>query len=90
MPEKLPKPNMIFDCYENKIDIVLVKSISRFARNTVDLLETIKRLKGLRIEVIFHQEDLRTSETETMCSFQPWEPLLRLKASQPARQSNGA
>jgi DNA invertase Pin-like site-specific DNA recombinase len=56
--------DMIFDCYENKIDIVLVKSISRFARNTVDLLETIKRLKGLRIEVIFHQEDLRTSETE--------------------------
>lgn len=42
----------------------MVKSISRFARNTVDLLETIKRLKGLRIEVIFHQEDLRTSKTE--------------------------
>ena len=56
--------DMIFDCYENRIDIVLVKSISRFARNTVDLLETIKRLKGLRIEVIFHQENLRTSETE--------------------------
>jgi site-specific DNA recombinase len=30
---------LIFDCYENRIDIVLVKSIGRFARNTVDLLE---------------------------------------------------
>ena len=29
---------MIFDCYENRIDIVVVKTISRFARNTVDLL----------------------------------------------------
>ena len=36
---------LIFDCYEDKFDIVLVKTISRFARNTVDLLETINRLK---------------------------------------------
>jgi len=32
---------MIFDCHENRIDIVVVKTISRFARNTVDLLETV-------------------------------------------------
>jgi len=38
---------MIFDCYENRINIVLVKTISRFARNTVDLLETVSRLKSL-------------------------------------------
>lgn len=44
------------------IDIVLVKTISRFARNTVDLLETVSRLKGLGIEIIFYQENLRTSE----------------------------
>jgi len=55
---------LIFDCYENRIDIVLVKTISRFARNTVDLLETVSRLKGLGIEVIFHQENLRTSEAD--------------------------
>lgn len=55
---------LIFDCYENLIDIVLVKTISRFARNTVDLLETVRRLKGLGIEVIFQQENIRTSETE--------------------------
>jgi len=55
---------LIFDCYENKVDIVLVKTISRFARNTVDLLETVSRLRGLGIEVIFHQENLRTSEAD--------------------------
>ena len=55
---------LIFDCYENFIDIVIVKTISRFARNTVDLLETVSRLKGLSIEIIFEQENLRTSEAE--------------------------
>lgn len=55
---------LIFDCYENRVDIILVKTISRFARNTVDLLETVSRLKGLGIEVIFHQENLRTSEAD--------------------------
>lgn len=55
---------MISDCYENRIDIVLVKTISRFARNRVDLLETVSRLKGLGVEIIFHQENLRTSETD--------------------------
>jgi len=55
---------LIFDCYENLIDIVLVKTISRFARNTVDLLETVSRLKGLGVEIIFWQENLRTSETD--------------------------
>ena len=53
-----------FDCYENRIDIVVVKTISRFARNTVDLLETVSRLKSLGVEIIFHQENLRTSETD--------------------------
>ena len=55
---------LIFDCYENRIDIVLVKTISRFARNTVDLLETVSRLKGLGVEIIFNQENLRTSEAD--------------------------
>ena len=55
---------LIFDCYENQIDIVLVKTISRFARNTVDLLETVSRMKGLGVEVIFHQENIRTSKAD--------------------------
>lgn len=55
---------LISDCYENRIDIVLVKTISHFARNTFDLLETVSRLKGIGVEIIFHQENLRTSETD--------------------------
>lgn len=55
---------MIFDCYENRIDIVVVKTISRFDRNTVDLLETLSRLKSLGVEIVFHQENLLTSETD--------------------------
>ncbi|KGM94332.1 recombinase family protein [Clostridium botulinum] len=56
--------SMIFDCYENLIDIVLVKSISRLARNTVDLLETVNRLRSMGIEMIFDQENIRTSEVD--------------------------
>lgn len=55
---------MIFDCYENQIDIILVKTISHFARNVVDLLETVRRLKSIGVEIIFHQENLRTSEAD--------------------------
>lgn len=42
---------MIADCEAGKIDIVLTKSISRFARNTVDLLNTVRRLKELGVSV---------------------------------------
>ena len=40
---------MLSDCEEGKIDIILTKSISRFARNTIDLLNTVRRLKELGI-----------------------------------------
>ncbi|WP_242862314.1 recombinase family protein [Clostridium botulinum] len=42
------------DSYENYFDIILVKSISRFSRNTVDLIDTVNKLICLRIEVIFN------------------------------------
>ena len=42
---------MLRDCEDGKIDIILCKSISRFARNTVDLLNTVRRLKAIGIEV---------------------------------------
>lgn len=49
---------MIADCETGKIDIVLTKSISRFARNTVDLLETVRHLKELGISVRFEKENI--------------------------------
>ena len=51
---------LIADCEAGKIDIVLTKSISRFARNTVDLLETVRHLKGMGIEVRFEKENIRS------------------------------
>ncbi len=51
---------MIRDCEDGKIDIILTKSISRFARNTVDLLKTVRRLKELGIEIQFEKESIRS------------------------------
>lgn len=51
---------LITDCEQGKIDIVLCKSISRFARNTVDLLRTIRRLNELGINVYFEKENIST------------------------------
>ena len=47
---------MLRDCRDGKIDRILCKSTSRFARNTVTLLETARELKGLGISVSFEKE----------------------------------
>ena len=49
---------MIADCEAGKIDIILTKSISRFARNTVDLLNAVRHLKELGISVQFEKEHI--------------------------------
>ena len=51
---------MLSDCEEGKIDIILTKSISRFARNTVDLLETVRHLKSIGVEVRFEKEKIHS------------------------------
>lgn len=51
---------MMGDCEAGKIDLVLVKSISRFARNTVDALKAIRRLKDIGVEVRFEREGIST------------------------------
>jgi len=51
---------LITDCEEKKIDLVITKSISRFARNTLDCLKYIRRLKELGIPVIFEKENINT------------------------------
>ena len=51
---------LLADCDAGKIDIILTKSISRFARNTVDLLETVRHLKELGIEVRFEKEGINS------------------------------
>ena len=51
---------MLADCEKGKIDIILTKSISRFARNTVDLLKTVRDLKAKGIEVRFEKENINS------------------------------
>lgn len=51
---------MMADAEAGKIDIILTKSISRFARNTVDLLESVRKLKLLGVEVRFEKEHINS------------------------------
>lgn len=51
---------LIADCEKGNINLILCKSISRFARNTVDLLNTVRYLKSLDVEIWFEKENIRT------------------------------
>ena len=51
---------LVSDCKAGKIDMVITKSISRFARNTVTLLETVRDLKALGIDVFFEEQSIHT------------------------------
>lgn len=54
---------MIEDCRQGKIDIVITKSISRFARNTQDCLTYMRELKNLGIPIIFEKENINSMES---------------------------
>lgn len=54
---------MIADCEAHKIDMVLTKSISRFARNTQDCLENYRKLKNLGVTVVFEKENISSADT---------------------------
>ena len=56
--------NMIKDALDGKIDLIVTKSVSRFARNTVDSLITIRRLKENGIEVYFEKENIYTFDAK--------------------------
>ena len=51
---------LLSDCRAGKIDMVITKSISRFARNTVTLLETVRELKALGVDVFFEEQNIHT------------------------------
>ncbi|MCR4606645.1 MAG: recombinase family protein [Oscillospiraceae bacterium] len=53
---------MINLCESGKVDIVITKSISRFARNTIDCLTYIRKLKSLGVAVLFEKENVNTLE----------------------------
>ena len=55
---------MIEECMAGKIDLIITKSISRFARNTVDCLKYIRMLKEKGVEIHFEKENIRTFDSQ--------------------------
>lgn len=55
---------MIQDCMDGKIDMLITKSISRFARNTVDCLNYIRQLKAQNIPIYFEKESINTMDAK--------------------------
>ena len=51
---------MLKDCEAGKIDLILTKSISRFSRNTVTFLQTIRKLKSIGIDVFFEEQNIHS------------------------------
>lgn len=63
--------DMIKDCEKGKIDLILTKSVSRFARNTVDSLNYVRKLKAMGIGVFFEEQNLDslTADSEMLIGF---------------------
>lgn len=55
---------LITDCENHQIDIVITKSLSRFSRNTTDCLELVRRLQTMNIPIFFEKENLNTGSME--------------------------
>lgn len=55
---------LLRDCRDGKVDMIITKSISRFARNTVTLLETVRELKSLNIDIYFEEQNIHTLSGE--------------------------
>ena len=51
---------LVADCRAGKIDMVITKSISRFARNTVTLLQTVREFKALGVYIYFEEQNIHT------------------------------
>lgn len=55
---------MVEDALNGKIDLVITKSVSRFARNTVDSLTTVRQLKEVGVEIYFEKENIWTLDSK--------------------------
>jgi site-specific DNA recombinase len=55
---------MISDCENGKIDLIVTKSISRFARNTTDCLELVRKLAEMGVYIFFERENINTEDME--------------------------
>jgi DNA invertase Pin-like site-specific DNA recombinase len=71
---------MIDECMAGNIDMIITKSISRFARNTLDCLQYIRQLKDKNIPVYFEKESINTMDAKG-------EVLITIMASLPSRKA---
>ena len=55
---------LLSECRAGNIDMVITKSVSRFARNTVTLLRTVRELKELGINVFFEEQNIKTLDAD--------------------------
>ena len=55
---------LLADCRKGTVQMVITKSISRFARNTVTLLETVRELKALGVDVFFEEQNIHTMSAD--------------------------
>lgn len=55
---------MMKDCEAGKIDLVITKSVSRFARNTVDSIKAVRKLQSLGVVVYFEKENIWTNDSK--------------------------
>ena len=67
MKKRVEFKKMIAACKRGRIDLILTKSLSRFARNTVDSLEVVRMLRANGIGVIFEKKDLWTGKVPEYC-----------------------
>ncbi len=56
---------LIADCKAGRVDLILTKSISRFARNTTDCLEMVRTLTGFGVKILFEKENIHTGTMES-------------------------
>lgn len=62
--KRLGFQEMVEDALDGKIDLILTKSVSRFARNTVDSLSTVRKLKEAGVEIYFEKENIWTFDSK--------------------------
>lgn len=55
---------MVQDALDGKIDLIVTKSVSRFARNTADSLTTVRKMKEVGVEIYFEKENIWTLDSK--------------------------
>lgn len=80
---------LLTDCKAGKIDHIITKSISRMARNTVTLLETVRELKTMGITVYFEEQNIDTGTDDGELMLSILHPTPRRRAFPPAKTRNG-